>query len=81
MAKKRGSKGKSRRPDVTGELDDQRLSQVSGGGGGVPGVEAIEAEGIVSPRDSASGLATGKRQHKPTPGNISFEHYFDKSSP
>ena len=27
--------------------------------------EAVVVEGIVSPRDSASGLATGKRQHKP----------------
>jgi len=41
---------------------------------GVRGGEAIEAQlddattadiGIVSPRDAASGLPTGKRQHKP----------------
>jgi bacteriocin-like protein len=36
------------------ELDDEELSAISGG-----------ATDIVSPRDPASGLPTGKRMHKP----------------
>ena len=45
-----------RRPDTRadaskGELTEQQLNIVSGG--------------VVSPRDAASGLPTGKRMHKP----------------
>jgi bacteriocin-like protein len=36
------------------ELDDEELSAISGG-----------VTDIVSPRDPASGLPTGKRMHKP----------------
>lgn len=41
------------------------------------GVEIAFAQAIVSPRDAASGLPTGKRQHKP----YVFTKQYDKSSP
>lgn len=41
------------------------------------GVEVAFAQAIVSPRDAASGLPTGKRQHKP----YVFTKQYDKSSP
>jgi len=66
----------------TGELEDEQLSDVSGGAGIAPETDFMEQEGIVSPRDSASGLPTGKRQHKPVQlADISFTHHIDKSSP
>jgi hypothetical protein len=46
------------------ELDEEQLGDVSGGvQPGPPNL--VEEEGGVSPRDSASGLPTGKRMHKP----------------
>jgi hypothetical protein len=42
--------------------------------------EAHDVKGgdaVVSPRDPASGLPTGKR----SPGQINFTHSYDKSSP
>ena len=48
-------------------IDGQIQGQIKGGQSGA--TRAIEllsySHGIVSPRDSASGQATGKRQHKP----------------
>jgi hypothetical protein len=41
------------------------------------GVEIVFNQAIVSPRDAASGLPTGKRQHKP----VVFTKEYDKSSP
>ncbi len=46
---------------------DTRLSVVLRGGNSADGylkIEGIDGE-IMSPRDASSGLATGKRQHKP----------------
>ena len=37
-----------------GELTEEQLNKVSGG-----------THAIVSPRDASTGLATGRRQHKP----------------
>lgn len=37
----------------------------SGGGAGKASTQDLSATTVVSPRDAASGLATGKRQHKP----------------
>ncbi len=42
----------------TDDLSDDELAKVAGG------AVAVEHE-IVSPRDAASGLPTGKRMHKP----------------
>ena len=72
----------------TGELEDEQLSDVSGGIAGStqqqpgpPTVAGLPEEGVVSPRDSASGLPTGKRQHKPVQlADISVTHLGDKSS-
>lgn len=41
------------------------------------GCEIVFNQAIVSPRDAASGLPTGKRQHKP----VVFTKEYDKSSP
>lgn len=41
----------TRKDTSKGELTEEQLNTVSGG--------------VVSPRDPASGLATGKRMHKP----------------
>lgn len=41
------------------------------------GCEIVFNQAIVSPRDAASGLPTGKRQHKP----VVFVKEYDKSSP
>jgi len=41
------------------------------------GCEIVFNQAIVSPRDAASGLPTGKRQHKP----FVFVKVYDKSSP
>jgi type VI secretion system secreted protein Hcp len=38
---------------------------------------AAGASAVVSPRDAASGQATGKRQHRP----LTFVHHVDKASP
>ena len=70
----------------TGELEDEQLSDVSGGAVSTqqqPGPPTIggllEQEGVVSPRDPASGLPTGKRQHKPVQlADISVTHLGDK---
>ena len=68
----------------TGELEDEQLSNVSGGASVQPGppnvTELMEEEGVTSPRDPASGLPTGKRQHKPALSDISITHLGDKSS-
>ncbi|MDQ8186872.1 type VI secretion system tube protein Hcp [Pelagicoccus sp. SDUM812002] len=40
-------------------------------------IDIVSVSGLVSPRDAASGLATGKRQHKP----ITIVKQVDKSSP
>jgi type VI secretion system (T6SS) effector Hcp len=66
-----------RKEEGTGELEDEQLSDVSGGVGGVPGTGLMEEEGVVSPRDPASGLPTGKRMHKP----FVITKEIDKSSP
>ncbi len=54
---------------IDGEIMDPELSG------------AIELEsfsfGVLSPRDAASGLATGRRQHKP----VTFSKRIDKASP
>ena len=52
-----------KKDDAPGELDDEQLSDVSGGAGIVPETGLMEEEGIGSP--AASGLPTGKRMHKP----------------
>jgi type VI secretion system secreted protein Hcp len=55
----------------------QKQGAITGGGaGGAIDVIAISHE-IISPRDPASGLPTGKRQHKP----ITITKELDKSSP
>jgi hypothetical protein len=64
------------KPHGAGELDEEQLADVSGGAQPGP-PELMEEAGIVSPRDSASGLPTGKRQHKP----IVITKELDKSSP
>ena len=43
-----------RMPASRGELTDDQLAKASGG-----------QHAIVSPRDASTGLATGRRQHKP----------------
>jgi hypothetical protein len=55
----------------TGHMSDKELDEVSGGlvgsDGGVSDMTStpiVSAE-ILSPRDPASGLPTGKRMHKP----------------
>jgi hypothetical protein len=54
-------------------------SEVSGYdlGGGLPPFVAFGLQGIVSPRDAASGLPSGKRQHEP----ITILKPVDKSTP
>ena len=47
----------------TADLQDGIRGGVAAGD--VTGDGAVEETSIVSPRDPASGLATGKRQHKP----------------
>jgi hypothetical protein len=59
-----------------GELDEEQLADVSGGIGAEADLD-LGAEGGISPRDSASGLPTGKRQHKP----FVFTKVIDKSTP
>ena len=64
-----------RKKDGTGELDDEQLSEVSGGvavgspppdDGADPGLPDLSpSSNVISPRDPASGLPTGKRMHKP----------------
>jgi hypothetical protein len=64
-----------RKKDGTGELDDEQLTDVSGGlAVGVPpdagGTDPVAPDlspstNVISPRDPASGLPTGKRMHKP----------------
>ena len=73
-----------RKEEGPGELEDEQLSDVSGGAGsthqqpGPPTVTGLmEEEGVTSPRDPASGLPTGKRMHKP----IVITTTIDKSSP
>jgi len=47
-------KRKLRTDASRGELTEEQLNKVSGG-----------THAIVSPRDASTGLATGRRQHKP----------------
>lgn len=41
----------------------------------------FNAQALYTPRDAASGLATGKRQHKPMTTTIGFTRPFDIASP
>ena len=60
MSKERTSKSKavSKSARKADELTDQDLDKVAGG-------TAETDTNVVSPRDAASGLPTGKRMHKP----------------
>lgn len=63
------------RDDAPGELDDEQLSNVTGGTSvvgtapspdGNPGPPDVSPTlSITSPRDAGSGLPTGQRMHKP----------------
>lgn len=62
---------------ITGEIQGQIRGGVTiGGKEGTIEVISLSHE-IVSPRDAASGLPTGKRQHKP----LTIRKAIDKSSP
>jgi Type VI secretion system effector, Hcp len=58
-------------------ITGQKQGQFQGSHGPTIPIDAIGHEMIVSPRDPASGLPTGKRQHEP----IAITKEIDKSSP
>src|SRR5947207_9637941 len=63
--------------DATMDATGQKQGPIAGGGkGGKIDVIAVSHQ-IVSPRDAASGLPTGKRQHKP----FTITKELDKSTP
>jgi type VI secretion system secreted protein Hcp len=55
----------------------RHVARLTGAGGDVSFAVLEFSHAIVSPRDSASGLPTGKRQHKP----VTVTKPVDKSSP
>lgn len=59
---------------VSSEIDESLKVKIRQTGNGL---EVVFNQAIVSPRDAASGLPTGKRQHKP----VVFTKEYDKSSP
>jgi hypothetical protein len=66
MKKKRGSAGKSKLRETAGEIDEARLEQVTGGGGGVPGVSAAPGGGgAVAKTVKLQGLADPPDPSKP----------------
>jgi len=59
---------------LSSQTDESRIVKILSTANGA---EIVFNQAIVSPRDAASGLPTGKRQHKP----IKFTKEIDKSSP